>query len=119
MTKLAAIFLCALVIVGCGTAEKPSDNSSPSTKVVPIVIEVGKVTPQGKRVEVEVGQNVTLRVTSDSDDEVHVHSSPEREFKISAGMKARTFTFSIDTPGQVDVESHHLGVTIVQLVVRP
>jgi hypothetical protein len=28
-------------------------------------------------------------------------------------------TFSIDRPGQVAIEAHEFGVTIVQLVVRP
>lgn len=119
MNGLAVTIACLLVLGACGSTEKLSNKPSAAPKVVPIVIKDGKVTPQGKRVEVEVGQNVTLRVTSDSDDEVHVHSEPEHEYEIAAGAKGKTFTFSIDTPGQVAVESHDLDVTIVQVVVRP
>lgn len=86
--------------------------------VVKIVIGRGKVSPQGGRIEVRSGQQITLTVTSDVDEEIHVHSDPEHTFQIKAGG-ALTETFTIDTPGQVAVEAHHAGVTIVQLVVRP
>lgn len=86
--------------------------------MVTIVIKDGAVTPQGKRINVEVGQNVTLNVTSDVADEIHVHSTPEHEFKIKAGATNKKFTFVVKNPGQIAVESHHLDVTILQLVVR-
>ena len=78
----------------------------------------GKVTPQGDRVEVKVGQKVTLHITSDAHETIHVHSEPEQEFEIGAGDDVEK-SFTIDTPGQIAVEAHHLDVTIVQLVVRP
>lgn len=85
--------------------------------VVQIEIKDGKVTPQGKRVEVKVGGKVTLEITSDADEEIHVHSDPEHSYEVSAG-KTITETFTVDRPGQIAVEAHHLDVTIVQLVVR-
>ncbi|MEO6471109.1 MAG: hypothetical protein ABIR57_04600 [Aeromicrobium sp.] len=115
MKRVALAFVLPLVVVGCGSTEKVSDKPETSVR---IVIKDGKATPQGKRVEAKVGHPITLHVTSDRDDEVHVHSEPEHEFKVPAGAKDKTFTFSIDTPGQVAVESHTLDVTIVQLVVR-
>lgn len=123
MKEVAAMFACILMLAACGssseakpTAATPSQEAA--AKVVDISIRDHKVTPRGKRIEVKVGQPVTLRVTSDSEDEIHVHSDPENEYGISPGP-SRDFTFRIDTPGQVAVESHHLEVTIVQLVVRP
>lgn len=88
-----------------------------------VVIDIGlysdrKPTPQGDRVEAKVGQKITLRVTSATDEELHVHSDPEHTFDVKPG-KDQLFTFTIDRPGQVAVEAHHAGVTIVQLVVRP
>lgn len=88
-----------------------------------VVIDVAlysgrKPTPQGDRVEAKVGQKITLRVTSATDEELHVHSDPEHTFAVKPG-KNQLFTFTIDRPGQVAVEAHHAGVTIVQLVVRP
>ena len=86
-------------------------------KVVEITIEDGRVTPRGERVEVEKGQKITLAVTSDADEEVHVHSDPEHTYQVRAGGSIEK-SFTIDTPGQIAVEAHHLDATIVQLVVR-
>lgn len=120
MKKPAAVLACLLVLAACGstgdTTEKMSGQSAAT--VVNIAIKDGKVTPQGRRVEVKVGEPIELRVTSDKKDEVHVHSEPEHEYEVAAGAKDKEFIFAIDTPGQVAVESHGLGVTIVQLVVR-
>ncbi|MGZ5410571.1 MAG: hypothetical protein ACXWDJ_11300 [Aeromicrobium sp.] len=139
MKEVATVLACTLILAACGLSSGPTPNEAKATaakpsqeaketaakpsqeaaaKVVDISIKDGDVTPRGKRVEVKVGQPVTLRVTSDGEDEIHVHSDPENEYGISPGP-ARDFTFRIDTPGQVAVESHHLEVTIVQLVVRP
>jgi major membrane immunogen (membrane-anchored lipoprotein) len=86
-------------------------------KVVEITIEDGKVTPRGERVEVKKGKKITLLVTSDADEEIHVHSDPEHTYQVKAGGSIEK-SFTIDTPGQVAVEAHHLDATIVQLVVR-
>ena len=88
-----------------------------------VVIDIGlygdrKPTPQGDRVEAKVGERITLRVTSATDEELHVHSDPEHTFEVRPG-KDQLFSFTVDRPGQVAVEAHHAGVTLVQLVVRP
>ncbi|MFC5675866.1 hypothetical protein [Aeromicrobium endophyticum] len=84
---------------------------------VTITIKDGEVTPRGERVEVKKGQRITLLVTSDADEEIHVHSDPEHTYQVKAGGSIEK-SFTIDTPGQVAVEAHHLDATIVQLVVR-
>jgi hypothetical protein len=117
----AALLACALVLTGCGSSdgagETDGGQKGTGTKVG-IVIKDGKVTPQGKRVKVAAGEPVTLTITSDADEEIHVHSDPEHEYEVKAGDSLDE-TFTIDTPGQVAVEAHHLDVTIVQLVVEP
>ncbi|AXT85966.1 hypothetical protein C6I20_12765 [Aeromicrobium sp. A1-2] len=138
MKIVSALCACVLLLAGCGGSssadEAPAEDGSTSTAAptstspspaptdagvtVDIVLKGGAVTPQGKRIDVRVGQKVTLHVTSDADEELHVHSDPEHEFEVSAGDD-ESFSFTIDTPGQVAVEAHHLDVTIVQLVVRP
>lgn len=99
------------------TATEPAEPAEPEGVVVDVTIADGEVTPQGDRVEVEVGEPVTLRVTSDEADEIHVHSDPEHSLDVEAGTPGE-LTFTVDRPGQVAVESHHLEVTIVQLVAR-
>jgi len=116
----AALLACALVLTGCGGSSDGSDGgtSAKDAVTVDIAIKDGKVTPQGKRVKVKAGQSVTLHITSDADEEIHVHSDPEHEYEVAPGADV-TESFTLKTPGQVAVEAHHLDVTIVQLVVEP
>ncbi|MCW2799502.1 MAG: hypothetical protein JWQ70_974 [Aeromicrobium sp.] len=121
MKKIAAVvFGCALLLAGCGGSggSDPKVVAGGQAVTVNIVIKDGKVTPQGERVNVKVGETIKLHVTSDADEEVHVHSEPEHEYELSPGDD-KTYSFSIKVPGQVAVEAHHLDVTIAQLVVRP
>jgi plastocyanin len=113
MRCAAAVLL--LLLAGCGGSDDAA-TPLPATEI-DIAIKDGKVTPQGKRVEVAVGQKVTLHVTSDADEELHVHSDPEHEYELAPGDD-KTYTFTPKVPGQVAVEAHHLDVTIAQLVVR-
>ena len=113
----AALLAGALLLTGCGGSDEPSDGGK-GAAAVHIVIRDGTVTPQGKRVDVKAGAPITLRITSDADEEIHVHSDPEHEYEVGPGGQLDE-TFTIDTPGQVAVEAHHLDVTIVQLVVKP
>ena len=127
----AAMFAVIALLVGCGggedtgtvssspnpTTAEPSDDASEAV-VVDIAVKGGKVTPQGDRVDVKVGQKVTLHITSDAHEGIHVHSEPEHEYEVEPGDDIEK-SFTIDTPGQIAVEAHHLDATIVQLVVRP
>ena len=132
MTRIvAALFAAVLLLAGCGGDDTGTVSASPNPSprepsaaepadgvVVDIAIRDGKVTPQGDRVEVKVGQKVTLHVTSDAHETIHLHSEPEHEFEIGDGDDVeKSFTF--DVPGQIAVEAHDLDVTIAQLVVRP
>jgi hypothetical protein len=125
MTRIAALlFAAALLLTGCGgdtgtvsSSPTPGKDSS-GPVVVDIAVKDGKVTPQGDRVDVQVGQKVTLHITSDAEEAIHVHSEPEHEYEVGPGDDVEK-SFTIDTPGQIAVEAHHLDVTIAQLVVRP
>jgi len=143
--KLVTILLAATVLLAaCGGSSDGKDTAAPAASdpapsattttssapapasaaaedagvVVDIVIKDGKATPQGDRVEATVGEPITLNVTSDADEEIHVHSDPEHTYDVAPGDSISE-SFTIDTPGQIAVEAHHLDVTIVQLVVRP
>jgi hypothetical protein len=120
----------ALVLAaGCGTATTPdqptasqaTNESTEGTKPGPVVLDVtiidGEVTPRGARVELKVGQPLTLSVHSDTADEVHVHTDPEQEFAVKANTSQR-FTFTVDQPGKVAVEVHDLDAVIAEVLVR-
>lgn len=115
MRKLFVAAAAVMMLAACG----PAPPAQPASGVIiDLVIKDGKVEPQDKRVEVKVGQPVVLNVSSDEADELHVHSEPEHEFGVLVTADQR-FEFIVEVPGQVSVESHHLGTTIVKLVVRP
>ena len=120
MWKVLAASLAALVVVtGCGAdgGAKAKGEQSGDPVVVDIQIKDGTTTPSGELVDVEVGQQVKLRISSDADEVVHVHTEPEQEYELSAGDSVEK-SFSAFSPGVVAVEAHHLDVTIVRLVVQ-
>lgn len=131
MKTAAAALLVALTLAGCGSTSEPSSDATATSEPTPsatteapkgVTVEIefsnGDVVPMDEKVDVKVGEPVTLHVVSDAADEIHVHSDPEHEYEVAAGDD-KTFTFTIETPGQVAVEAHELDVTIVELVARP
>jgi plastocyanin len=115
----AVALVLLLSLTGCGGDSNASDTDA--STMAPVIIEInedaGKITPDdGHVVKVAVGQRVQLNVSSDVADEIHVHSEPEHEFEVPAGQD-KTFTFTIDTPGTVTIESHGLDVVLVKLEV--
>lgn len=131
MKTAAAALLLALSLAGCGSTSEPSSDASATSEPTPsatteapkgVTVEIefanGEVVPRDDKIDVKVGEPVTLHVVSDVAEEIHVHSDPEHSYEVAAGDD-KTFTFTIDTPGQVAVEAHELDVTIVELVARP
>jgi hypothetical protein len=120
--RTTARWIALTVCVGatlsaCGDDDKSGDdNGSEKPVVVQITFKGGDVTPSGDRVDVDTGQEIEFDVTADEPGEIHVHSEPEEEFEYEAGEK--TFTFKIDRPGLVTVESHTYDKVIVQLEVK-
>ena len=130
MRRTSCLSVLALILAaGCGTANTTSqpttaqatNESTEGTKPGPVVLDVtiieGEVTPRGARVELKVGQPLTLSVHSDSADELHVHTDPEQTFPVKADTNQR-FTFTVDRPGTVAVEVHHLDAVIAEVLVR-
>lgn len=106
------------------SASSPSASTTPSAETTPagaLVIDItladGKVTPNGTKYDLKVGQTVVLNVTSDHDDEIHVHSEPEVEIEVTAGVPAST-QFVAEQSGSFEVEAHHPEKVIAILNVR-
>jgi len=123
---IASVVFVIVGVSGCGDdsdgdATDTPESSTTTESSVPVIIDVfednGEITPDdAKVVKVGVGQEIQLNVTSDADDELHVHSDPEHAFEVKAGEDQK-FTFTIDSPGTYEIESHELEVTLVKLQV--
>ena len=113
----AGVVAVALIggITGCDSGSKTATGAPLSINVT---IAHGQVTPANATLQAKVAQPITLHVTSDAVDELHVHSSPDHKFQVAAAAN-QTFQFSVDVPGNVDVELHHLERTIATIQVRP
>ncbi|ORV96846.1 hypothetical protein [Mycobacterium kyorinense] len=114
LITVAAVPICGLV--GCGGS--PDKGASANALVVDVTIAHGHVTPANATLQAKVHQPITFRVSSDAADELHVHSVPDHRFEVAAAPN-QTFQFSVDVPGNVDVELHHLDRTIATIQVRP
>jgi hypothetical protein len=100
-----------------GPSEKPSKKPpEPAGATAKVTIEGDSVKPLAQSVEVEVGETVTLEVTSDRAGELHVHATPEQYHDIRPGRTAIEMTF--DKPGAVDVEEHESGALLLRVLVR-
>ena len=109
------------------SAAGPTSSGSPSSAapsaaadalVVRITETDGDVSPNGQKIDVAVGQEVVLEVTSDQDDEIHAHTGGDGyEIEVKAGVPT-TGRFTLDSPGSFEVESHHLEKVIVILNAR-
>lgn len=121
----AGLLATAVLVSGCGGADNASptaqgsaagaSSSATSGPTISVTIAGDKVTPQGRRLKVKVGQTVSLEVTSDRAGELHVHSTPEQHLDYTQGTTK--LMVSIDKPGIVDIEDHVADVVIAQLEV--
>jgi hypothetical protein len=112
---LAALLgVTAVALAGC-SASKPANGAG---LTIDITIAHGQVTPANATLQATVRQPITLHVTSDATDELHVHSVPDHKFEVAATAN-QTFQFSVDVPGSVDVELHHLDRTVATIHVHP
>lgn len=104
--------------VPSANASTPASPSAPVDDAVEVVVSVrdGKVRPPTQRVKVEQGADVRLVLTSDIDDQVHVHGY-DLEAELPAG-RAVTLEFAADQAGLFEVETHESGLALVQLEVR-
>lgn len=75
-----------------------------------------EVRPAPARVEIKVDELLRLMVTSDHDDELHVHGF-EIERELTAGRPA-LIELRGGKPGLYEVETHNPALRLLQVVVR-
>lgn len=132
-----AVAAIAVLGSGCGTqpgpgdaagtgapAASPTGQPSPSSAAEQPAGETVRLSYSGEqaggdtgRAEVVLGSRVSLVVSGDTADEVHLHGY-DRYFDVPAGGSA-TLTFTADVPGVFEVELHDQGLELTQLQVSP
>jgi hypothetical protein len=93
----------------------PVPTPAANTHVVQVSLKGGKATPNGDRLALAKGTILRLEITSDHDDEVHVHGY-DIEIPVKAGATVNK-DITLDQVGRFEIESHEPALTIVQLVV--
>jgi plastocyanin len=97
----------------------PSNTADPSGETADVNIDAtiagGKVSPGTQTVKASVGQKVKITVTSDIDDQLHVHGY-DKEVELKPG-KPGSVTFTADTKGTFEIETHESGKLLAKLVV--
>ncbi|MDZ7882522.1 MAG: hypothetical protein U5N53_06240 [Mycobacterium sp.] len=95
-----------------------SDQQAPPERVViDVTIKNGQATPVNQQVQAAVRQPIIIRVTSDAEDELHVHASPEHTFAVKP-ESPQSFQFEVEVPGKVDVELHDLNRVVATITVQ-
>jgi hypothetical protein len=98
------------------TAPAPLPEPKPRT-VVRIEIEEGAPVGGIRRISVEEGRRLTLVVTSDVEEEVHVHGI-DISRDVAPGKPAR-ITFTAKPAGRYEIELEHSHLQIADLKVQP
>ena len=127
----AALVGLPLVLALAGCAGKPADSAAATStsasaassasgtpsagtqQRIEVTFANGKAGGDTGRVQVAEGTSVTLVVTSDVADEVHVHGY-DKKADVKAGGTA-TITFTADIPGQFEVELESAHLKLVEL----
>lgn len=94
----------------------PSIAPTPGVRTITIELADGKVSPNGARVDLAKGEPFVLDITSDRDDEVHVHGF-DKAIEVRAGKRVKV-ELTADRTGRYEVESHHPEMLIVVLQIR-
>ena len=100
---------------GADATETPTPTPTPTAtpKPKPPLLQAGKVT----EIEVKEGQTVRFRVTSDEDEEIHVHGYDIEE-EVPAGETINV-SFPATITGIFEIEFHHSEEQIGSLRVDP
>jgi hypothetical protein len=103
---------------GTSAASTPPSDNAPRTgegRRIEVSVAGGKVRGETGRVPVDAGTAVTLVVTSDVADEVHVHG-----YDVAAELTPNTpaeLSFDATAPGVFEVELHEAGTVLLTLQV--
>ena len=125
---LGLLCLMALVMAACGnddsgpaTAEAtaaPTVEATPTPGVdttIEVEVSDGKPVDGVQRYRIDAGEAVTITVTGDTADELHIHGY-DLLVRFAPGQPG-TITFEADIPGVFEAETHHRGDLVMELQV--
>jgi heme/copper-type cytochrome/quinol oxidase subunit 2 len=98
---------------GADPTETPADE--PQERIYDVAIASGAMNPD--EIGVEEGDLVTLRLTSESPVEVHVHGY-DLEGDVLPGEETN-LSFEADVTGQFEIEDHETEAPLGTLLVQP
>ncbi len=108
--------MLGLALPGCGAGPSASSATPPAAATVTVTLAGGTATPHGDRIDLVRNQHLLLTVTSDRDDQVHVHGF-DLEIPVSSGETV-TKDIVMDKVGRFEVESHSPVLTLLVLQVQ-
>lgn len=109
---LVGLLWTMFVLSGC----TPAQPSAAPPKQITITLADGKAEPIGERVVLSRGQTLVLTITSDRNDQVHVHGY-DLEIPIAKGQTTTT-EIVVDKIGRFEVETHEPVFTVLVLQVQ-
>jgi FtsP/CotA-like multicopper oxidase with cupredoxin domain len=132
------LMLCCVLVAGCGGGEDDGGQAAPTTTVTTVaatstseaatttagfsgtLIEAkvtgSKVETASRRVRVDRGERVRIRVQADRNEEVHVHGYDLSQ-DVAPGKPA-TIEFTADAPGVFEVELEQAALKLFELQVQ-
>ena len=93
-----------------------SRGRRPRGRTIEITVTGREVDPAPSTVSLGVGDRLTLLVTSDHDDTLHIHGFDVEE-PLTAGA-ATSVTLTGAQPGVYEVETHHPELRLLKIAVR-
>ena len=96
------------------TEAEPAEGEGPTAT---IRLEGGEPVGGHARIEVTRGDTVTIRIRSDTPEEIHVHGY-DLTASVGPGQPA-TLEFLAELEGIFDIETHESGAHVAELVVSP
>ena len=111
-TRLAVALLLGALLMGACASD--GDGGGTSDGSIEVAVEGGEVSGD-TQATVATGTDVTIEVTSDADDRIHVHGY-DLYGDVSGG--SGTVEFTADIPGVFEVELEETGTRLVELTVE-
>jgi len=87
--------------------------TTPTEQVARFTVRAGERVAGPERVDAHPGDTVRIEVTSDVDDELHVHGY-DKATDLVAGQPG-SVSFTADATGVFEVELHHSGAAVTSL----